>query len=114
MRAVFFVFIHICLLLFSANVVSESRLGELNKKQQAIVDRLTGSHPIERAYAAREVGSGEDGIFAVPYLIKLLDDTTLLQWSSSYGAPYPSGKLTCPACEAYMTLARIGDKRANP
>jgi len=78
------------------------------------IPRLFSRDPVVRASAAAHLGrKGQQAAAAVPYLIRLLPDTTPVQLSIYLGSGYYSSTETTPAEEASRALSGIGSPASN-
>jgi len=78
------------------------------------IPRLFRHEPLARAEAAAHIGRmGRRGAAAVPYLIRLLPDTTQVQLSNYLGGGYYTSTETTPGEEAARALAQIGPAASN-
>lgn len=74
------------------------------------IKRLHHQNPVERAWAAYQLAKlGRGAAPAVPYLIRMLNDTSPVLLSHYLGGGFHSSSDTTPAQEAARTLAKIGE-----
>jgi HEAT repeat protein len=96
-------------------VINENLAREIDalKTTRQVRDRIKRLHhqdPVERAWAAYQLAKlGRGAAPAVPYLIKMLNDTTPVLLSHYLGGGFHSSSDTTPAQEAARTLAKIGE-----
>lgn len=118
------VFIFSVFLSLTACSVSGQRLSvaedktpitKINLKLRKYVEKLYSQDPIERAWAAYNIGkSAKFAGNTVPYLVALLDDDTVAVMSRYVGKDYTSATTTTPANEAVKALAKIGRPAVAP
>jgi hypothetical protein len=80
-------------------------------------DRLRSSSPVDRAWAACYLGRmGKKATPAIPQLVALLEDHSLLQWIPPAKKDWPgaNGSPTSPANEALKALIAITGEDFGP
>lgn len=93
-----------------ADVRATLQKASMPRELKELITRLHHTDPVERAWAAYQLGKlGRGAAPAVPYLLNLLEDETPVLLTRYIGGGFRSSSDTTPADEAARALGQIGD-----
>ena len=102
-------------LLSEGKVKQQMSSSSYPKELRDKIIRLHHEDPVERAWAAYQLGKlGPSARAAVPYLVRMLADDTPVLLSRYLGGGYHSSSDTTPGQEASRALAKIGPAAITP